>query len=75
MRRPMNGPMTRIRGLIALLLISTFLTGVVACGDDTKSAPPGAQGATALCQDGTLSYSQHHQGTCSGHGGVATWYR
>jgi hypothetical protein len=32
-------------------------------------------GATALCNDGTLSYSAHHQGTCSHHGGVRTWYK
>jgi hypothetical protein len=25
---------------------------------------------TADCQDGTESHSQHHSGTCSGHGGV-----
>ena len=31
--------------------------------------------ATALCNDGELSYSTHHQGTCSHHGGVAEWYR
>ena len=31
-------------------------------------------GATALCNDGTLSYSQHRSGTCSHHGGVAIWY-
>ncbi|WP_431221094.1 DUF3761 domain-containing protein [Leifsonia xyli] len=36
---------------------------------------PGAGGATALCNDGTLSFSAHHQGTCSHHGGVAVWYR
>jgi hypothetical protein len=30
-------------------------------------------GATAMCRDGTESYSQHHQGTCSFHDGVATW--
>ncbi|MFG1639782.1 DUF3761 domain-containing protein [Amycolatopsis sp. NPDC049252] len=30
-------------------------------------------GATALCNDGSYSYSQHRSGTCSGHGGVRTW--
>jgi hypothetical protein len=30
---------------------------------------------TALCRDGTLSYSAHHSGTCSYHGGVEVWYR
>lgn len=30
-------------------------------------------GATALCGDGTYSFSQHRQGTCSHHGGVAKW--
>lgn len=29
---------------------------------------------TALCVDGTYSYSQHRQGTCSHHGGVAYWF-
>ncbi|MGW0795925.1 DUF3761 domain-containing protein [Streptomyces sp. NPDC002692] len=32
-------------------------------------------GASALCNDGTLSFSQHHQGTCSHHHGVAEFYR
>jgi hypothetical protein len=27
----------------------------------------------AICQDGTVSYSQHHSGTCSYHGGVRDW--
>jgi hypothetical protein len=30
-------------------------------------------GATAICNDGTYSFSQHRQGTCSWHGGVAIW--
>jgi hypothetical protein len=30
-------------------------------------------GATAQCQDGTYSFSEHRQGTCSHHGGVAQW--
>jgi hypothetical protein len=29
--------------------------------------------ATAQCRDGSYSFSQHHQGTCSHHGGVAKW--
>jgi hypothetical protein len=35
---------------------------------DTRSGTP-----TARCKDGTTSYSAHHSGTCSGHGGVAAW--
>jgi hypothetical protein len=35
------------------------------------SPPP--PGATAVCRDGTYSFSQHHSGTCSHHGGVAQW--
>lgn len=30
-------------------------------------------GATAICRDGTYSYSQSRRGTCSHHGGVRTW--
>lgn len=30
-------------------------------------------GATAICRDGTYSYSQSRRGTCSHHGGVKTW--
>lgn len=30
-------------------------------------------GASAICKDGTYSYSQHRRGTCSGHGGVSVW--
>jgi Protein of unknown function (DUF3761) len=34
-------------------------------------APP--PGATAQCNDGTYSFSQHRSGTCSHHGGVRRW--
>jgi len=37
----------------------------------TNDAVP--EGATAKCSDGTYSFSQHRSGTCSHHGGVATW--
>ena len=30
-------------------------------------------GPTAQCADGTYSYSEHASGTCSHHGGVASW--
>lgn len=30
-------------------------------------------GATALCRDGTYSFSRSRRGTCSHHGGVAKW--
>lgn len=34
------------------------------------SVPPGA---IAVCRDGSYSFSQHHRGTCSYHGGVSRW--
>src|ERR1700722_346347 len=30
-------------------------------------------GASARCVDGTYSFSRHHSGTCSRHGGGAEW--
>ena len=30
-------------------------------------------GASAHCRDGTYSFSRSRRGTCSHHGGVATW--
>jgi len=43
------------------------------CGNWHREAPP--RGATALCRDGTFSYSEHPHsgGTCSHHGGVAKY--
>jgi hypothetical protein len=35
------------------------------------SAAP--EGATAQCRDGSYSFSQSRRGTCSDHGGVASW--
>jgi hypothetical protein len=29
------------------------------------------EGATYKCKDGTYSFSEHAQGTCSGHKGIA----
>lgn len=30
-------------------------------------------GASAQCRDGSFSFSTHHRGTCSRHGGVDHW--
>jgi uncharacterized protein YgiM (DUF1202 family) len=30
-------------------------------------------GASAVCRDGTYSFSAHRRGTCSHHGGVSIW--
>jgi hypothetical protein len=32
-----------------------------------------AKGATAICADGSLSFSKTRSGTCSGNGGVHWW--
>ncbi len=36
----------------------------------SHSAP---SGWSAQCRDGSYSFSEHHQGTCSHHGGVSHW--
>ena len=45
--------------------------GDTVCRPEAASSAPA--GATAQCVDGAYSYSQSRRGTCSGHGGVATW--
>jgi hypothetical protein len=47
----------------SLMLVFGFVESVAAKGD----------GATAICRDGTYSYSKSRSGTCSGHGGVGQW--
>jgi len=37
---------------------------------ETKAGDP-----TAQCNDGTYSYAVHHQGACSGHQGVKSWFK
>jgi|GEM_PF-760796 len=46
-------------------------TGDTVCSPYAASSAPA--GATAQCVDGTYSFSQSRSGTCSHHGGVATW--
>jgi Protein of unknown function (DUF3761) len=51
---------------------STYKAPVVA---QPEPAPVAPGGGTALCNDGTYSYAAHHQGACSGHGGVKVFYK
>lgn len=46
---------------------TTKAAPAAASADESKGTP------TAKCKDGTLSYSKHHSGSCSSHGGVAEW--
>lgn len=41
----------------------------------SAKAPAKAGDPTAQCNDGTYSYAAHHQGACSGHQGVKTWFK
>jgi hypothetical protein len=41
------------------------------CGNWHTQPPP--QDATAECRDGTYSFSEHRNGTCSSHGGVLSF--
>lgn len=56
--------------LLALGAAGFLAAGVLAAPTAERVAPPGA---TALCVDGTYSFSQTRSGTCSHHGGVAQW--
>ena len=42
-------------------------------GDCVEAPDHNANNVTAICRDGSDSHSEHHSGTCSGHGGVAQW--
>jgi len=43
------------------------------CIERPTHAAQAPAGATAMCRDGTYSFSAHRSGTCSHHGGVAEW--
>jgi micrococcal nuclease len=49
---------------------STSRIGLWSCANEVHSHPPDA---SAICSDGTYSYSKNRGGTCSWHGGVREW--
>lgn len=54
------------------LLVLSIGTAIAIAGSTAAQAARHAV-PTALCRDGTASYSVHRSGTCSHHGGVARW--
>ncbi|MBX5464301.1 MAG: DUF3761 domain-containing protein [Clostridia bacterium] len=50
-------------------------TGSSSSQQSSTTSATAPAGATAICNDGTFSSSQHAQGTCSRHGGVRTWLK
>jgi Protein of unknown function (DUF3761) len=73
--------------LMMVIVIGAIVVAVVTNNSDSARRPqvgsnspsylhinyPKSSTATAVCADGTYSYSAHRQGTCSGHGGIAQW--
>ncbi len=48
-------------------------SGAVVHSPSKSTSGKAPDGATAKCRDGSWSFSQHHRGTCSHHGGVDAW--
>jgi hypothetical protein len=78
-----------LRAIFAIFAITTGCCISVAAAPTAAACPAGSYQAssgdcvedpdqntnndTAICRDGSDSHSEHHSGTCSGHGGVAQW--
>ena len=54
----------------AATIVCAYLPAAIATAPVVWAAPPGA---TAVCQDGTYSYSHERAGACDGHGGISQW--
>jgi hypothetical protein len=62
---------SRLAAPVGFLVVGVLVVAIVV-GMYQFATRPGPS-PTARCFDGTLSYSQHHSGTCSYHGGVQEW--
>lgn len=58
----------RFRQLATVATVTAALVTGLAGTASAATADP-----TATCRDGSVSYSASRSGTCSHHGGVATW--
>ncbi len=60
------------------ILASAFIVGTILVSGAQiveAKAKVSNYGPTALCRDGTYSYSANRKGTCSHHKGVRMWYK
>jgi hypothetical protein len=62
-----SGPTASVEKIMRKL----FIAFVLLVAASFSAQPASAQ--TAVCRDGTYSYSRTRSGTCSHHGGVAQW--
>lgn len=53
------------------MFIAAALIALSACAPEAPQQPE--KPVTAICEDGTESFSKHASGTCSYHGGVREW--
>lgn len=51
----------------------SYLSSDGDCVHRPVAATTAPVGASAQCNDGTYSFSEHRRGTCSHHGGVVEW--
>ncbi len=64
-----TGFLKKGRGLAGVQRQYTGTTGRI------ENSQVGVKYETAKCNDASLSYSQHSQGTCSHHHGVRHWFK
>jgi len=58
-----------VGGIMRNIGISLLAAAALALPAAAKSSAK----AEVTCNDGTISYSAHHSGACSSHGGVDQW--
>ncbi len=65
-----SAPVTRYEPTPEIYTPRTYPTPA---SNDEREPAVASSTATAICVDGTVSYSANRQGTCSHHGGVNSW--